>query len=346
MLRRDLLRNLTMRPRWPTLFLCLFAPLCGHPLSAFAADPSAEATPEVMRIADGSAGGHVHPAICVGRSGAILIAHFAENEGKILLLRSSDGGQTWTDLGEVPGLEGRHPYPGDLTTLADGRIVLTWNPWVDPSDYKKGRRPYFAVTADEGQTWTAAEKLPIDDTDEAYIRHAIWERSPAEWVFPMGLGTMSFNLTTKELSPFGEPTLCPGPLVQTTAGTLLHGIGQRSTDGGQTWAKVDGFPGVSSYRCDLLALDNGWVVGAIADDDMTFRLVTSLDDGQTWQLDRNWVIYNPGRYIGRACPQLAQLDKDHLGVVFWDANRDQPGGVGVYFARLSLDELRRKTGSE
>jgi hypothetical protein len=317
--------------------------LCRHAASA---EPAADSPLEVVRIANGSGGGHVHPAICVAPSGAILVAHFAEDDGKIFVLHSADGGHAWTDLGAVPDIGGGHPYPGDLTTLADGRIVLTWNPWVDPADYKQGRRPYFAVTADEGRTWSPPEKLPIDDTDEAYIRHAIWERSPTEWVFPMGLGMKSYNLTTKQLTPFGDPALFPGPLVETAAGALVHGLGRRSTDGGQTWTPIEPFPPVASYRCDLLALDNGWVVGAVAEDDMTFHLVTSFDDGRTWNLDRRWVIYEPGRYIGRACPQLAQLSNNHLGVVFWDANRDQPGGIGVYFARLSLTELRKRTGGE
>jgi hypothetical protein len=314
---------------------------------AASAVEAADESPAVQRIADGApAGGHVHPAICVAQSGAILVAHFGEPEGKIFLLRSTDGGRTWNDLGTVPDIGGGHPYPGALNTLADGRILLTWNLWADSADYGKGRRPWFATSSDEGTTWTAPGSLPIADEGEAYIRHAVLERTAEEWVFPTGVGMLSFQPDSGELAPFGDPKLKPGPLVRTKAGTLIHGLGYRSTDDGQSWTRVSPFPGVSSYRCDLKALDNGWVVGAVAEDDMTFYLVASYDDGQTWNLDRRWVIYNPGRYIGRACPQLVQLDAHHLGVVFWDANRDQPGGVGVYFARLALDELRERTKGE
>jgi hypothetical protein len=43
---------------------------------------------------------------------------------------------------------------------------------------------------------------------------------------------------------------------------------------------------------------------------------------------------------------LARLDAEHLGVVFWDQNREQPGGPGVYFARLRLGELERRTKAD
>lgn len=321
---------------------CVLLLACVAELSV-AADPG-ENAPQIQRLANG-APGHVHPAICVAKSGAVLIAHFGEPDGKIFLLRSSDGGQTWTDLGIVKDIGGGQPYPGALTTLQDGRILLTWSFWVNPKDFKQGRRPYYALSADEGQTWSAPQKLPIDDHPDGYVRHSIWERSAGEWVFPLGTGLLAYQSAANQATPFGDPKLCHGPLVQTKSGTLLHATGQRSTDEGKTWSTVDPFPKVASYRCDMLALDNGWVVGAVAEDDKTFYLVVSYDDGQTWNLDRRWTIYDPGRYIGRACPQLAQLDKEHLGIVFWDAEKSQPGGIGVYFTRLRLDELQRRTSN-
>ncbi|MGE0609034.1 MAG: hypothetical protein AB7O62_18210 [Pirellulales bacterium] len=326
------------------MFLCVFG-LALHLARQSAVAEEAAGQPEIQRLADG-AKGHVHPAICVAKSGAVLVAHFAEADGKILLLRSPDGGSTWKDLGPIADIGGTFPYPGDLTTLQDGRIVLTWSAWLNPRDFKQGRRPMFATSQDDGDTWSKPRALPLEYQEEAYIRHAIWERSPDEWIFPTGLGMLSLIPSSDTLKPFGDPTLRPGPLVQTKAGTLLHGRGFRSRDEGQTWQELPGFPAVSSYRDDLVVLDNGWVVGAIADDDKTFRLVASYDDGETWNLDRHWVIYDPGRYIGRACPQLAQLDNDHLGIVFWDANREQPGGPGVMFARVALRELQRRTAAD
>ncbi len=307
--------------------------------------PSASAAtgaPEIQRIASGS-GGHVHPAICVTKTKAVLVAHFAEQDGKIFLLRSTDGGRTWHAQGPIADIGGVQPYPGALTTLRDGRIHLTWTTWRDPKDYKQGRRPSYITSSDDGLTWSAPRTLPVEYQPEGYIRHAIWERAADDWVFPTGVGLIRYNPATNQVSAFGDPQLFPGPLVLTQSGALLHGRGFRSTDGGKTWAKRDGFPDVSSYRDDLRALDNGWVVAAIADDDRTFRLVVSYDDGRSWTVDRPWVMYDPGRYIGRACPRLAQLDDEHLGVVFWDAEKTQPGGPSVFFARVKLEELKRRT---
>jgi hypothetical protein len=63
-------------------------------------------------------------------------------------------------------------------------------------------------------------------------------------------------------------------------------------------------------------------------------------------LSNKWVIFDPGHTISNGCPQLARLDPEHLGIVFWDQYRDQPGGPGVYFARLRLDELERRTKAD
>lgn len=301
---------------------------------------AADQLPKLQRVADAYEG-HVHPAICVTKTGAVLVAHFAENAGRIHLVRSTDGGRTWKGLGTVVDIGGGQPYPGALTTLSDGRILLTWNFWRDPKNFKKGRKPYFAISNDEGSTWTAPNMLPIDYAEQAYVRHAIWERSAQDWVIPMGDRLISFNPAKNKVFPFGDTKLVEGPLVRTKAGSLLH-AGYRSTNEGKTWVPVKRSPRMNTYSCDMLALDNGWVIHAQASDRNTIKLVVSYDDGLTWTLDRPWAISDPARMIGHAC-HLAQLDANHVGIVVWDSNRQQPGGIGVYFMRLPLDELRKHT---
>ncbi len=303
----------------------------------------------VQRVADGIQAtkgnrGHVHPAICVAKDGTVVIAHYAEAAKRIFVLRSTDGGRWFSEAGEVPNVGEGNPYPGALTALSDGRIVLTWNSWLAWPDVNSGRRPAYAVSSDTGKTWSAPTMLPLEYHRDTWIRHRLLERSKHEWLFPMSDRVISVDPETGKIStPFPSLTAYSGPLVRTKLGTLQHGNGYRSTDDGRTWSKVAGFPSVSDYKTDLLALTNGWLVAAVAKDSQTFWLNVSFDDGASWQLSRRWVIYDPGHEIGRACPQLAQLDDGHLGIAFWDHYRDQPGGPGVYFARLKLDELQRRT---
>src|SRR5438132_1267075 len=84
--------------------------LCGLGFPASAADTPANPGREFQRIAD-AFDGHVHPAICVTKSGAVLVAHFAEKAGQIYLVRSADGGRTWKDAGKLADIGGGQPYP-------------------------------------------------------------------------------------------------------------------------------------------------------------------------------------------------------------------------------------------
>lgn len=301
---------------------------------------------EIQRIANGAPGGHVHPTACVTKSGAVLVAHFSEKPGHIFLVRSTDEGRTWSDAGEVADIGGGEPYPGALTTLSDGRVLLTWNYWVDPKNIKtSGRRPWFATSADDGRTWSAPRKLPLDDAPDAYVRHSILEMSPHEWVFPMGDRVIRFDPLSDTVKAFDDQKLANGPLVRTQSGALLHATGRRSTDGGKTWTTIKPFAPAASYHNDMHVLANGWVMVAYLPENRTVRLVVSRDEGLTWNLRTPWVIYDPGHRIGRATPQIVQLDAEHIGIVFWDAfwseDKPLPNNPGVYFARISMDELKR-----
>jgi hypothetical protein len=317
-----------------------------------AAPATADELLVVARIADGIQAkkgnpGHVHPAVCVARDGTVVVAHYAEAAKQIHVLRSTDGGRTFQNAGAVPDIGPGHPYPGALTTLNDGRIVLTWNTWVAWPDIDRGRRPAFAVSNDAGRTWSPPVELPIEHHRDAWIRHRIWERSAGEWIFPMGDRVIAYDpVSRKVTTPFPTLDTFYGPLVKTDGGALQHGNGFRSIDDGRTWQKVPGFPPVAGYRNDLLPLEGGRLVAAVAKDNNTIWLNVSYDDGRSWTLSRKWVFYDPGHTIGNGCPQLARLDAEHLGIVFWDQNREQPGGPGVYFARLRLDELERRTKPE
>jgi hypothetical protein len=71
-------------------------------------------------------------------------------------LRSTDDGKTWTEVDDFPAVpdgdsaEGRY-----LTTLADGRVLVTWGVGRD----NKGLR--YNYSADDGLTWNTGETVTL-----------------------------------------------------------------------------------------------------------------------------------------------------------------------------------------
>ncbi len=318
-----------------------------------------------VRVAD-VIDGHVHPALCVTRDGDVLAVYNKQGGGgkELLLCRSRDGGQTWSKPVPVPGITNCSIYPGSLTTLADGQIVLHWSCYHSEKD-KLWRQPQYSVSADGGQTWSAARDVPLADlTNYSCLRHPVLELSAGHWLLPLYDRTVVFEAATNRITPFGDGrNHSMVPIVKTPTGTFISGApvansavpvglpqnivrGLRSTDGGQTWKPLHAFPtfGVAGY--DLTVLKNGWIVltsiiyGIGQDGEWAYELIVSRDDGQTWDMARAVTIYNPGRRIaGRGWPRTVQLDDQTLGTLFYDLDANQPGGPGLYFVRTPIQVL-------
>ncbi len=319
-----------------------------------------------VRVAD-VIGGHVHPALCVVPSGDVLAVYNKQGGGgkELLLCRSSDGGKTWTSPVTIPVIKDCSIYPGSLTTLSDGRVVLHWSCYQREGG-KLWRTPQFCLSNDEGRTWTTPKNLPIDDlTNYSCLRHPVVELSDGSWVCPLYDRTVVYAPDSHIAKPFGDGrNHGMVPIVKTQRGTLISGApeanakvpvgvpgtivrGLRSTDHGQSWDALHAFPyfGVAGY--DLTVLNNGWVVltsivyGVGRDGEWSYELIVSRDDGRSWGVDSGVEIYSPGRRIlGRGWPRTVQIDKETLGTLFYDLDPDQPGGPGVYFVRTPIRELR------
>jgi hypothetical protein len=261
----------------------------------------------------------------------------------------------------VPGIADCSIYPGSLTTLADGRVVLHWSCYRSEGQ-RRWRTPQFCVSSDEGKTWTTPKELPLENlTNYCCLRHPVLELSPSEWVCPLYDRTIVYDTAAHTVRPFGDGrNHGMVPIVRTAQGTIISGApeagspvpvgkpgrivrGLRSTDGGQNWTALHAFSyfGVAGY--DLNVLDNGWIVftsivyGVGRDGEWSYELIISRDDGQTWATDRPVEVYNPGRRIaGRGWPRTVQLDKQTLGTLFYDLDPNQPGGPGVFFVRTPV----------
>lgn len=301
-----------------------------------------------VRLATGVSG-HVHPAICQTKSGAILVI-FNQFEYKGLhQTLSRDGGRTWTKPVPFTPAQPFNTYPGSLTTLSDGRILHAWNTWYEDKTAKggKSRFVHFAQSNDEGQTWSALKSLAKNPKAHSVIRHAIVELGPKEWLFSLADRTLVYDPQSEKESTFGDGhTHGLVPIVRTVKGTLVSGSGLRSTDLGKTWQKTTPFPkiGDNGWRFDMVALGNGYVVASEVlgpgVGGNSWRFVVSRDDGQSWDFDGAIEFYNPGRPIGgRACPKTIQIDKETIGTVFYDVDAKQPGGAGLFFLRTPLARL-------
>jgi hypothetical protein len=318
-------------------------------LAGISSSATADDAAKPVRLATGVSG-HIHPAACVTKAGTVLVIFSQSNYKDLRLARSADGGKTWTEPVAFKHTEKLEIYPGSLSALRDGRVLHAWNTWYKDAKGEKSRFVQFSVSADDGKTWGEPKSLPKNADAFSVIRHPIVELAEDAWLFSLSDRTIAYNPKTEAVTDFADGQKHGlVPIVRTTKGTLVSGAGKRSTDGGKKWDKIDPFPkiGANGWRFDLVALDNGYLVaGEVLGEGVggnSWRFVASRDDGKSWDFANAVEFYNPGRSIGgRACPRTVQLDKDTIGTVFYDDDKNQPGGSGVFFLRTSINALAGK----
>ena len=357
-------------PRSPAIWRRFSARLIGASLAALvltsrpAACANAVPTPPVRvgNVIDG----HVHPSLCVARNGDVLAVYNQQGGGgkELLLSRSKDGGRSWSPAQPIPGIDHCSIYPGSLTTLSTGRIVLQWSCYHSEGG-KLWRQPQYCTSDDDGRTWSKAVAIPLTDlTNYSCLRHPLLELAPNRWLLPLYDRTIVFNPETSGVEPFGDGRRHGlVPIVRTPGGAIVSGApvanaalpistpveivrGLRSVDQGRTWQALHALPtfGVAGY--DLTVLRNGWIVltsivyGIGQDGEWAYQLSVSRDDGRSWALDQAVTVYNPGRRIaGRGWPRTVQLDDETVGTLFYDLDANQPGGPGVFFVRTYIRNL-------
>lgn len=325
------------------------------------------APPQPVRVAD-VIGGHVHPSLCSTKTGHLLAVYNKSGGGgkELLLCRSTDGGKSWAGPTVIETIRDCSIYPGSLTRLTDGRILLNWSCYHNKSG-KLWRTPHYCLSNDHGKTWSKPRDYPLQNlSNYCCLRHPILELSPTRWVLPLYDRTVQYNPLTNQVSKFSDGrNHGMVPIVRSSHGTIISGApqanapvqvgkpgqtagGLRSTDGGQSWQPMHalGYFGVAGY--DLTVLDNGWIVftrivyGVGRDGEWSYELVVSRDDGLNWDHQHAVEVYNPGRNIGgRGWPRTVQIDQETIGTLYYDLSAKQQGGPGLFFVRTQLAKLAK-----
>ncbi|SDT21533.1 BNR/Asp-box repeat-containing protein [Jiangella sp. DSM 45060] len=170
------------------------------------------------------------PAITRAPNGDILVAFKTtgdvQPDGVIKLVRSTDGGQTWSPpetLVEPQIFDGGAMYVsgGNLVTLRDGTILLVFNEGVNYSPYNnRDSKMFVARSTDNGHTWVGLDE-PVQLPAEIQREH--W--ACCSRVSELDDGTLMMSLWgTLELADDWE--LDP----QRWRAALV-----KSYDGGRTW---------------------------------------------------------------------------------------------------------------
>src|SRR5690606_18475565 len=93
-----------------------------------------------------SVGGHIHPSVCVGAKGTIVVTYGRVNHRDLRVTRSVDGGATWSEPTPFVHTVEKTYYPGSLTTLQNGQMVHAWNRWVTDDTEKEPRSVLYSTS--------------------------------------------------------------------------------------------------------------------------------------------------------------------------------------------------------
>ena len=118
--------------------------------------------PATPPVNDGQEIGAIQPSILFFGKGKLAAIGRTRND-KIFEIRSTDNGQTWSQmtLTDLP-----NPNSGtDAVTLRDGRQLLVYNHNTRTGSNNKGRSPLNVAVSKDGKTWQAA--MVLEDAPDA-----------------------------------------------------------------------------------------------------------------------------------------------------------------------------------
>ncbi|MBM3473312.1 MAG: exo-alpha-sialidase [Armatimonadetes bacterium] len=308
------------------------------------------------------------PGICKARSGALLVcyregcAHASGNpdDGRIMLVRSQDLGETWSEpelAYDDPAMDDRNAA---IACMDDGTIVLIWDKYL----HGKHHWAWLARSSDEGRTWSEPTKMTRQEN--VHTRSRALDLGNGKWLLPWADAAHDektatwFSLFHPMMNEFEEIQATPTgrrevadevAVTRALSGDLVALIRSPSDpelwqivsrNDGRTWSesRLSGIP--SQFTpCDLITLTDGRLLCSFSfRERRNERLVVSRDHGQTWDVEDSVDVFAGTAEVGgdRSYPASVQLGDESIGTVLYETN-EPPKGGHIYFVRTPLAAL-------
>jgi len=312
------------------------------------------------------------PGICKTRQGTLLVvyreaySHASGNpdDGRVMLVRSTDCGKTWGKpelVVDDPTIDDRNAA---IACMNDGTLCVIWDRWLKTDNRRAHHWAWMTRSSDEGHTWSKPIKVSRDEN--VHTRSRPLDLGNGRWLIPYSESTGSptassyFSIFDPKACTFEEIAATPlgqrniadetavtrapnGHLVALIRSNVDPQLFQIvSEDNGRTWseARPSGIP--SQFTpADLITLHNGWLLASFSfRERRNERLVVSRDNGKTWDVENSVDVFDGTMPVGgdRSYPASVQLDEQTIGTVLYET-RTPPTGGHIWFVRTSLAAL-------
>jgi len=282
-----------------------------------------------------------------------------ETYGAIRAMRTTDGGDTWTDDGvisdnvetseqvlydEIPDVE-PHDFSNRDTLMAC---------WSSPHSAASDAVPWVKLSDDGGDSWSDAKRLPMFDFERIQGRPSYITREDGTLLLmltgktgsdphdvPIVYASFDGGQNWTFLSQIGGSEkyrmLCPSPVLLDD-GTLVAAVRckisvdcewteiYRSTDDGRNWSFVSRVNDLGAPS-KLLEYDGSLVcIYGYRHPPYGIRARVSHDDGATWS--REWILRDDGANYDLGYPRAAVLDDGTILATYYFNKQDDDVAVG------------------
>lgn len=308
------------------------------------------------------------PSITLSPAGEILVVFSGDRDwhvcpwGKVQIVRSSDGGQTWGEAETIidTPIDDRDTaifklHDGSLGVSTVGSLAFD-NPKIDR--YKPYQAyaeslgelkhqlagKWFYRSADGGNTWQQISKLPtstphgptlLSDGRLLLVRGTVFESSNNGETWQKLAKIERDPKTWKSRYAFCSEQhaveAADGRIVALSRYADGDDIELRQTvsyDGGQTWSKPRP-TGMQGYPAHLLRLNNGWLLASygrrIAP--MGQRACISKDNGETWLIEDEIILSHavPQGAGDLGYPASVQLADGTIWTIYYQVEKVEHG---------------------